>query len=158
MQAVAIRRATPEDFEFVQELNHQLFLHDSPRDPYLNLNWPYEGYGANYFHKLVNGEYGVCFVAEVAGEPVGYLAGAVKKDEAWRHVRATELENMFVRPEFRGHGVGRQLAEAFLTWSKKQGAKRAQVIAYYENHPAIGFYKKVGFIPESLSLEAHLED
>lgn len=76
MQTVAIRRATPEDFDSIQELNHQLFLFDAPRDPYMNLKWPFEEAGLNYYRELVDGKEGtICIIAEVGGKVAGYLAG-----------------------------------------------------------------------------------
>ncbi len=154
---VNVRKAKIEDIKIIQDLNHDLFASDGPRDPFMNHNWPYE-YGEAYFQRKITEKDSICVVAENETEIIGYLAGVVRSVESWRPVKRTELENMFVKTKYRSQGVGTKLANEFLKWSKEKGVQRALVVAYATNEKAIKFYQKMGFIPESISLEAEIKN
>ena len=140
--------------KIIQELNHQLFLHDKEYDSFLNMNWPFEKVGKDYFRDKISGKEGVCFAAEINGELVGYLAGGMAKPYSYRIIKKmSELENTLVKEDFRGRGIGEKLFQAFVDWSKSQGVKRIKVSASSGNIQAIKFYKKVGFIPCAAELE-----
>ena len=61
------------------------------------------------------------------------------------------IEDVIVRREMRGRGVGRALIEAVLEWSRKAGATRAQLLIDTENEPAEGFYARLGWRKTQLS-------
>jgi GNAT superfamily N-acetyltransferase len=53
-----------------------------------------------------------------------------------------EIEDMFVDPDYMGHGAGRQLLLDLITIARGQSARRVEVTAGLE---AVGFYQKAGF-------------
>lgn len=83
-----------------------------------------------------------CLVAEEDGKLVGYLA-AGSKQISYRKSTYIELENMGVLPGYRSMGIGTKLIQSLLTWAKTHGYKRAFVNAYFGNHEAIEFYKRM---------------
>jgi ribosomal protein S18 acetylase RimI-like enzyme len=150
---VAIRKARDTELKTVQDLNYALFVSDSKSDQELNMNWPYED-GKDYFKKMIEGSIGACFVAEVGGEVIGYLAGSIKaQTPSYRPVKRSELENMFVREEYRNKGIGEKLVKKFLSWSKENGISNTFVSAYSPNHGAIRYYERLGFKPYASELE-----
>ena len=82
--------------------------------------------------------------------------GYLKKVESWRPVRRTEIESMYVIPQFRNQKIGQKLIEKFLQWSKKKRAKRILVSAFAANERAISFYVNNSFRPFQVSLEADI--
>jgi GNAT superfamily N-acetyltransferase len=60
------------------------------------------------------------------------------------------IEDMVLRDEFRGQGLGKSLLEAAADWAKSKGAKRVQLVADADNAPALGFYKHLGWQPTQL--------
>jgi GNAT superfamily N-acetyltransferase len=60
------------------------------------------------------------------------------------------VEDVVVREDFRGKGLGRALLDAVLAWAQTQGALRAQLLADLDNAPALGFYDRVGWQPTRL--------
>lgn len=54
------------------------------------------------------------------------------------------LEDLFVRPEQRGHGVGRALLEALARIALKRDYGRVEWSVLDWNAPAIGFYEQLG--------------
>jgi GNAT superfamily N-acetyltransferase len=54
------------------------------------------------------------------------------------------LEDVFVLPEWRGHGVGRELLAYGAGLAKSRGYPRMEWSVLDWNEPAIGFYEKLG--------------
>ena len=57
------------------------------------------------------------------------------------------LEDLFVRPEVRGKGFGRELLAHLASIAVEQGCRRMEWAVLNWNEPAIGFYKRLGAIP-----------
>lgn len=146
-----IRLAKPEELAAIQALNRELFEHDASFDPYLVLDWPYNDDGEFYFRGRISGD-GVCYVAELGSEIVGYLAGAFCEPETYRTGRRCELENMCVKSSLRAHGVGSALFDAFKQWAIEHGAEELYVEAAFDNTGAIAFYRRNGFTSYSHDL------
>ncbi|MFL6009782.1 MAG: GNAT family N-acetyltransferase [Rubrobacteraceae bacterium] len=59
------------------------------------------------------------------------------------------LEDLYVRPEFRGSGVGQALLVQIAGLAKERGCGRLEWSVLDWNEPAIGFYKRIGASPVS---------
>ncbi len=57
------------------------------------------------------------------------------------------LEDLFVRPEWRGHGIGRALLSHLAKITIERDCGRFEWSVLDWNEPAIGFYKKLGAVP-----------
>jgi ribosomal protein S18 acetylase RimI-like enzyme len=55
------------------------------------------------------------------------------------------LEDMVIKREFRGRGVGRLLLNEIETRAQNNGLKRLQLLADKENDPALEFYSRMGW-------------
>ncbi|HEU0220317.1 MAG TPA: GNAT family N-acetyltransferase [Gallionella sp.] len=60
------------------------------------------------------------------------------------------LEDVIVRNEYRGEGLGRRLVEHILCWAKAEGMTRVTVLADRDNEAALDFYRKLGFDPSHM--------
>lgn len=152
MTKVTIRLARSGELEIIQDLNHALFVSDNRHFGELNLNWPYEEQGEVYFKSMISHEAGVCYVAEVSSEVVGYLAGRIRSESKVYPGKRAELDNMFVKEEYRSQGVGGQLVDKFFVWCKGKKADYIFVNAYSPNTQALAFYDKQGFEDYSINL------
>lgn len=153
---ISIRRARADDVESIVALNAALFREDSgERDPFMNADWPgQEGHG--YFGTLVQDQAGLVLIADSGRVRVGYLVARIHGADTLRPVRTAELESMYVLVDARDHGVGGQLVAQFLDWARGRGAQRVAVAAYTVNERAVRFYRRCGFAPKSLTLDAAL--
>jgi GNAT superfamily N-acetyltransferase len=61
--------------------------------------------------------------------------------------RGLYLEDLFVKPAYRGHGVGRALLERLAAIAVERNCGRFEWSVLDWNEPAIGFYKKLGAVP-----------
>jgi len=59
------------------------------------------------------------------------------------------LEDLFVRPEFRGRGIGKQLLTYLARLARERGCTRLEWAVLNWNTPSIEFYKHLGAVPLS---------
>jgi len=83
--------------------------------------------------------HGAFLVARRAGEPVG--CGAVRRIDA----RTAEIKRMYVRPEARGHRVGRAVLAALETEAQRLGLTRLVLETGVRQPEAIALYERAGF-------------
>jgi GNAT superfamily N-acetyltransferase len=85
-------------------------------------------------------------IARVGDQPVGFAL--------WFHNYSTfagrpglYLEDLFVRPEFRGRGYGEALLRYLARVTVERGCARFEWSVLDWNEPAIAFYRKLGAVP-----------
>ncbi len=79
-------------------------------------------------------------------ELAGVVGLSFERREKARH-KAT-LFGMYVRPQWRSRGIGRQLVLSALTHARQQpGVKVVQLTVTEGNIPAVALYESCGFIP-----------
>ncbi len=154
---VIVRLAREDELRVVQDLNHKLFIHDNQYFNDLNLQWPYQKNGEEYFQNMINGSKGVCFVAEVEEQIVGYLVGRIFDAGSAYLAKRAELDNMFVEEDCQNKGVGSALAGEFKKWCKENGVEKIFVNAFSPNTGAITFYEKNNFQTYSTTLYQDLQ-
>jgi GNAT superfamily N-acetyltransferase len=82
-------------------------------------------------------------VAEVDGEPAGF-ALFFHSFSTFLGRRGLYLEDLFVRPAYRGLGLGRHLMAALARIAVQRGCGRFEWSVLDWNAPAIGFYRQLG--------------
>jgi GNAT superfamily N-acetyltransferase len=85
------------------------------------------------------------FVAEVDGEPAGYVA-------LERTSEAVRIDQLFVSPEHEGEGVGRQLLEHAEGYAIFERAAALQVVCPGHDRRAHEFYRGRGFVDAGADL------
>ncbi len=151
-----IRESQKDDWETIQTLNNEVFIHDKEFDKDLNLDWPFSETGIDYYKNSVANKKGKCFIAEIENKPVGYIILG-SKDFEYRKGKYLEMENMGVLPKYRGRGIGNSLVQHAKQYAKSVGTTKIYVSAYWENEGAINFYKREGFEPIDMGLELDLK-
>jgi GNAT superfamily N-acetyltransferase len=85
-------------------------------------------------------------VAEVDGEVVGFTLWFLSFS-TFRGVHGIYLEDLYVRPEHRGAGLGRALLTVLAEECVRRGYARLEWSVLDWNAPSIGFYKSLGAAP-----------
>ena len=80
---------------------------------------------------------------QVAGMAVWYVTFST-----WRGRHGIWLEDLFVRPEHRGLGIGRGLLQALAAECVERGLPRLEWWVLDWNTPAHGFYRSLGASPQ----------
>jgi len=116
------------------------------------MDWSQSIEGKKYFTNLVNNPNACCLVAEEKIKLIGYIAATYKEFD-YRKRKYIEINNMGVMPTFRSRGIGTLLIKECLKWARSKGFQKIYVNSYFQNHKAINFYKRNGFLEIDLSLE-----
>ncbi len=87
----------------------------------------------------------------VAVTPDGELAGFAlwfRTFSTWRGTLGIHLEDLYVRPQHRGGGYGRELLRTLAELCVQHGWSRLEWAVLDWNTPAIDFYRSVGAAPQ----------
>ncbi|HTV81278.1 MAG TPA: GNAT family N-acetyltransferase [Acidobacteriaceae bacterium] len=94
------------------------------------------------FPRAGESAYFECLMAEEDGEPAGF-ALFFPVYSTWRG-RAMHLEDLFVRPRFRGRGIGKGLLTQVAAMAVERGCRLLFWHVLDWNEPAIRFYRSLG--------------
>ncbi len=135
-----IRRATEDDVDALVGMVHDLAEYERSTD---RLELDPDG-----LREALFGDAPAVFahVAEQGGEVVG-MAVWFLNVSTWTGRHGIFLEDLFVRPEARGHGLGRGLLVTLAQLAVAAGYRRVEWSVLDWNEPAIGFYRSLGAVP-----------
>lgn len=146
MAEVEIRKAKIEDLENIQKIGQLHFVEAKKEsDSLYDIEWPFSEKGSEYYKKAIVDQDKNCFIAEIDGDIIGFLNASSRTDMKYGEIKIAELDEIFVKPEYRSKGIGSKLVHEFLKWIKEIGAKRMMVQTFAASDKAINFYKKFGF-------------
>ena len=137
-----IRRARPEDIPALVELVYALAEYErAPDECHLT---------ADQLRTALFGPNPAvfCHVAEHEGEIAGCAIWFLNFS-TWRGVHGIYLEDLFVRPETRGTGLGKALLKALAQECVNNNYERLEWSVLNWNTPALDFYKSLGATPQS---------
>jgi GNAT superfamily N-acetyltransferase len=137
-----VRRVRPSDVDTVVELVHALAAYESaPEKCHLT---------PQQLHEALFRSSPALFghVATVDDEVVGYALWFLNFS-TWRGTHGIYLEDLFVRPEHRGTGLGKALLSTLAAECVRHGYTRLEWVVLESLAPTIEFYKSIGAIPMS---------
>jgi GNAT superfamily N-acetyltransferase len=137
---VTIRPCRPDDAEALVNLVRELAVYENLEE--FARATP-EQIRAHFFGPRPFAE---AILAEVEGEPVGF-AIFFGTYSTFRGQPGLYLEDIFVREEHRGRGIGRALLATVARIAVDRGCGRVEWSVLDWNEPAIGFYRALGAHP-----------
>lgn len=87
-------------------------------------------------------------IAEVEGTPAGQ-ALFFHNFSTFKGKPGIYLEDLYVKPEYRGKGIGKSLLNKLIETAKERNCARVEWAVLDWNKPAIDFYKKLGAVEMS---------
>jgi RimJ/RimL family protein N-acetyltransferase len=150
--SVRLRRAEPEDVDFLVELT----THEEV-EPYLAGSRPRDRKGV--LEEIERSarepeEFGR-FVAEVEEDGAWRPAGAMGFELANRRSRIANLGNLAIHPDFRGRRLADEAAKLFQRELFELGFHRLQLEIYGFNERAMAHAERAGFIREGVRRRAY---
>jgi GNAT superfamily N-acetyltransferase len=140
MTSYEIRPARPDDAETIATLIRELAVYERLED---QAKAAPEALTRHLFGKQPAAE---VLIAEVDGAPVGF-ALFFSTFSTFRGQPGLYLEDIFVRQEFRGRGIGRALLASVARVAVERDCGRLEWSALDWNTPAIEFYRSHGAVP-----------
>jgi GNAT superfamily N-acetyltransferase len=132
-----IRPARPDDVATIADLIRELAVYEKLEE---HAKATHESLHRHLFGPRPAAE---VILAEVDGSTVGF-ALFFTTFSTFRGQPGLYLEDLFVRPEHRGRGVGRALLSSLARIAVERDYGRMEWMALDWNAPAIGFYLKLG--------------
>ncbi len=137
-----IRRARPDDIPAIIELIRDLAEYEKARENAVateeDLNGALFGNAPAVF----------AHVAEHEGNIVGFALWFLNYS-TWTGRHGIYLEDLYVDPRVRGHGLGKALLATLASLCVERGYTRLEWWVLDWNRSAIGFYESVGAVPMS---------
>lgn len=135
-----IREATPADVPVIASLIRELAEYEREPDAAVateaDLRAALFGESPNVF----------CHIAELDGEPVGFALWFLNFS-TWVGKHGIYLEDLFVRPQARGTGLGKALLTTLIDIARERGYGRVEWAVLNWNEVAQGFYRSLGARP-----------
>lgn len=138
---MAIRRATPSDLDTIIQLVHGLAEYEREPDAVKLDRDTFARYlfGPHPFAEVLLAE-------TPAGESAGF-ALFFHNFSTWEGRPGIYLEDLFVRPELRGHGYGKALLVELARIAVARDCARLEWAVLDWNEPSIQFYRSLGARP-----------
>lgn len=95
---------------------------------------------------------GVLYMATWNNEMAGCIALLPMKEDA-----VCEMKRLYVKPKFRKHKIGKALVDQLLQDAERLGYKKMKLDTLQKLQPAIGLYKKYGFVETTAYYENPLQ-
>jgi len=135
--ATTIRPATPGDVKQILAFIQALATYERAPDAVeaTEEGLLRDGFGPRPFYE--------CLIAEHDGQPAGFALYFFNYS-TWVGRPGIYLEDLFVYPELRGHGIGKALLQRVAAVAVGNGCQRMQWAVLDWNTPAIDFYAAMG--------------
>jgi ribosomal protein S18 acetylase RimI-like enzyme len=149
MSKIEIKKATISDLEIIQEISKQTFVETfaTVNTPENMDNYIRENFNPNQMALEINNPESSFYLAVLENEIIGYFkinfgnAQTEKQKE-----NALEIHRIYVLHAFHGKKAGQLLLDEVLKIAKEMGVNSVWLGVWEENHRAIQFYSKNGFI------------
>jgi GNAT superfamily N-acetyltransferase len=139
-----LRAATSADAGLILEFVRDLAVYEREPDA---VRLDVEELRRDGFPENGGQRYFECLIAEEGGKPAG-IALFFPVYSTWRG-RCIHLEDLFVRPEYRGSGIGKALLTRVAALAVERGCAKLFWHVLDWNETAIDFYKSLGATPLS---------
>ena len=134
-----IRLAKPDDVDDIHQLIYELAVYEkAPEEAKATV----EAIRASLFSDKPVAH---CHVAEVDGKVVG-IAIWFLNYSTWLGKPGIYLEDLFVQPEYRKQGLGKEFMKVLAKLCVENGYERFQWWVLDWNQPSIDFYKSIGAV------------
>lgn len=137
---MAIRPATPSDLDTIIQLVHGLAEYEREPDA---VKLDRETFARHLFGPRPFAE--VLIAETLAGESAGF-ALYFHNFSTWEGRPGIYLEDLFVRPELRGHGYGKALLVELARIAVARDCARLEWAVLDWNEPSIQFYRSLGAV------------
>ena len=112
------------------------------------------GVDADYVRHYLDFPGRVVLLAEAAGERVGMLVYSLNPN-LFHAADGCLIEDLYVRPSWRGNGVGRALVAHVMAEAPRRGWAEVSVSTGNDNAAALSLYRGQGLVEEYVLLEKH---
>ena len=157
---VDIRIVQTKDFILLAQLNHQVQNLHYDIEPTIFKVYSQDEM-AHLFQRVLTRGASKAYVAQIDQRPVGYILISEKhleETEYRKSYRVLYIEQICVKREFKGKGIGKELVKYAKEYAKDKGIKRLEMDYWSKNESSGLFFRGQGFKNYNESLCFELDD
>ena len=143
-----IRVATPGDTAVVARLLCDFRDHEGR-------HWPRDEAMRAGVERLIGRDDGEFLLG---GDPPAGIVQLRYRYGVWWDAEDCHVEDVFVREEARGSGLGRALVSAAIERARERGCRRLELDTAEENVPALALYRSLGFGPAGVFMRRRIDE
>ena len=158
MSQVSYRDYRQDDFPTLKAMYVELDAHH--RDLTVRLPLP-DDVGQAWLDSFERtlGKFSMLHVAEVDGELAGFLLSRVLRvPPQYDGVLVGEIADVYIDPQARRMGIGRELCRLAINWLRGQGVHSVEVQIVDGNEGSWRLFEKMGFYPELRQVRMLIDD
>ncbi len=108
-----------------------------------------------HLYELHTRRHTMTYVASLDKELIGFITGSImQRPPVVLPLRDGLIDNAYVKPTWRGKGIGTHLTHMMLDWFRLQGVAEVRIHYQISNKGAKAFWERIGFRP--WTVQAHL--
>ena len=156
---MSIRTATENDAPYISALCEEVQRLHATALPEVYRPASQETFPVRTVCELMASPDRVFFIADVDGEPAGYLYAELQHQPETPFLRAMDmlyLHHISVHPRFKRHGIGSELMDAVKSWAKVRGVSTVKLHVCAFNETAMAFFESAGYARLSQSMVAQV--
>ncbi|MDD5339792.1 MAG: GNAT family N-acetyltransferase [Candidatus ainarchaeum sp.] len=160
---ISIRRAKPGDMDALAALWNGLMLHHvklygrDKRAENHEFRKDAESIWRKWALKNIRSQNGLVLIAEDGGRPVGYSLSLIKPNiPVFRIRKLGHMSDLYIRPGYRGKGIGTRFRDAAFRWFRKKGIRHASIAVHALNPASWKIYRKWGFSDYHMEMRRRL--
>ncbi|WP_312354998.1 GNAT family N-acetyltransferase [Aminipila sp.] len=149
--SLIIRPCSINDKEAWIELNREFMAYEIQDADFWNntASNSYDRFSLTFDEALNHQEWITLLILEQEHQIMGF-ANLMTIYSVWSHGKALILDDLYIKQEARGKGIGRVMMEYIETLGKEKGYKRLQFQSEDSNPDAHRFYTKLGYASEAM--------
>ena len=99
------------------------------------------------YRGLIGSDEGRCFLVKDENKYVAFLHVGIRRDyvEGSSHSPVAYIEGVYVKPDYREHGIGKWLVNCAEDWALGKGLRQIASDTEADNVTSIEFHRKAGF-------------
>jgi ribosomal protein S18 acetylase RimI-like enzyme len=94
----------------------------------------------------------------LGGDPPAGVVQLRYRYGVWWDAEDCHVEDVFVRAEARGSGLGKALVSFAIERARERGCRRLELDTGEENAPAQGLYRSLGFRPSGVFMRCRIDE
>ena len=149
MSPIIIRKATISDLEIIQEISKQTFIETfADVNTQENMeNYVQENFNPEQMASEINNPDSAFYLASLDNEIIGYMKLNFRDAQTEKQKENNlEIHRIYVLQAFHGKKMGQLLLDEVLKIAKQMAVNSVWLGVWEENHRAIQFYTKNGFV------------
>ena len=155
MEGISLRTAQPKDLDILLQFEQGVVEAERPFESTLKP-------GTIHYYDiagLIQSNDSELIIACLGDEVIGSGYARMEKAKPFQNYNHhAYLGFMYVKPEYRGKGVGQKIMEGLMQWSRSKGIRQVRLDVYHDNIPAVRAYEKAGFQKSLVRMNLTLPD